>query len=438
MTNAGNTLLVLKLDNVAAPVNTPVASRPSPPTLSIFHLFTMMDGKAWGWMFLPLCMVALAGRGSQSSFAEGACDHYVDITYLESAVAKGAVCLDGSAPAYHFSPGFGTGVNNWLVHLEGGGWCNDVSSCLFRKSTCLGSSKAMDKQAQFSGILSKDQQCNPDFYNWNKVKVRYCDGSSFTGDVEEVDPATNLHYRGQRIFAAVMKDLLSRGMNRAQYALLSGCSAGGLASMLHCDSFRSLLPSEAKVKCLADAGFFIDVMSIDGKESIKSFYNGVVTLHGSAKNLPQSCTSTMNPNACFFPQYMAWRLQTPLFILNPAYDSWQISNILVPYSADPSGTWNACKTDIRQCNPSQLEMLQRFRTYFLQAIEGLGSSSSRGLFINSCFVHCQSEDQRTWLWQDSTVLGSTQIGKAVGDWYYDRNAFQKIDCAYPCNPTCPL
>ena len=28
------------------------------------------------------------------------------------------VCLDGSPPAYHLSPGFGTGVNNWLVHME--------------------------------------------------------------------------------------------------------------------------------------------------------------------------------------------------------------------------------------------------------------------------------------------------------------------------------
>lgn len=27
-----------------------------------------------------------------------------------------------------------------------------------------------------------------DFYNWNRIKIRYCDGSSFTGDVEAVDP----------------------------------------------------------------------------------------------------------------------------------------------------------------------------------------------------------------------------------------------------------
>ena len=48
-----------------------------------------------------------------------------------------------------------------------------------------------------------------------------------------------------------------------------------------------------------------------------------------------------------------------------------------------------------------------FRGYFLEAVKALGSSSSRGMFISSCFIHCQSEDQRTWLWQDSTTLAST-------------------------------
>lgn len=41
-------------------------------------------------------------------------------------------------------------------------------------------------------------------------------------------------------------------------ALLSGCSAGGLASILHCDEFKDLFPSTTKVKCLSDAGLFLD------------------------------------------------------------------------------------------------------------------------------------------------------------------------------------
>jgi hypothetical protein len=41
-------------------------------------------------------------------------------------------------------------------------------------------------------------------------------------------------------------------------ALLSGCSAGGLAALLHCDDFRARFPLEVPVKCLSDAGFFLD------------------------------------------------------------------------------------------------------------------------------------------------------------------------------------
>nr|DAD24959.1 TPA_asm: hypothetical protein HUJ06_026423 [Nelumbo nucifera] len=334
----------------------------------------------------------------------GANGFNVGITYLQSAVAKGAVCLDGSPPAYHMSPGFGAGVNNWLVFFEGGSWCNNVTSCLARKNTRLGSSKQMTKEVSFSGILSNKEKFNPDFYNWNKIKVRYCDGSSFTGDVEAVNPATNLHFRGQRIFLAVIEDLLAKGMKNAKNALLTGCSAGGLTAILHCDRFRTLLPASTKVKCMADAGFFINAKSVAGTSHIQAFYNDVVATHQSAKNLPASCTSRFNPGLCFFPQYVAPQISTPLFILNAAYDSWQVKNILAPGVADPHGTWHDCKLDITKCSSSQLQIMQG--------------------------------TQETWLRDDSPVLDKTSISKAVGDWYFDRSGFQKIDCPYPCDKSC--
>lgn len=40
--------------------------------------------------------------------------------------------------------------------------------------------------------------------------------------------------------------------------LLAGCSAGGLAVILHCDRFRGLFPSSSRVKCLSDGGLFMD------------------------------------------------------------------------------------------------------------------------------------------------------------------------------------
>lgn len=119
-----------------------------------------------------------------------------------------------------------------------------------------------------------------------------------------------------------------------------------------------------------------------------------------------------------------------------------------------------------------------FRLHFLSALDRSANSSSRGLYIDSCFAHCQTETQQTWFMADSPVLSKKvrdrnffflsmiincllltfswypcqayknwflscswkhlmqKIAKAVGDWFYDRTPFQKIDCSYPCNPTC--
>jgi hypothetical protein len=47
-----------------------------------------------------------------------------------------------------------------------------------------------------------------------------------------------------------------------------------------------------------------------------------------------------------------------------------------------------------------------FRNQMLNAIKGFSNSRQNGLFINSCFAHCQSERQDTWFADDSPVLGS--------------------------------
>ncbi|XP_020250120.1 pectin acetylesterase 8-like [Asparagus officinalis] len=104
--------------------------------------------------------------------------------------------------------------------------------------------------------------------------------------------------------------------------------------------------------------------------------------------------------------------------------------------ADPHGSWHACKLGIENCSSSQLEMMQGFRNEFLAALPEVGNSTSRGLFINSCYIHCQTERQETWFRADSPVLENTPIAKVVGNWFYDRSPFQKIDCPYPCDTSC--
>ena len=81
-----------------------------------------------------------------------------------------------------YCAGFGAGINNWILHLEGGGWCYDKNECLEWSKTDLGSSKNWEQTVVYnSGLLSYTPSKNPDFYQWNVVHINYCDGASFSG-----------------------------------------------------------------------------------------------------------------------------------------------------------------------------------------------------------------------------------------------------------------
>lgn len=403
----------------------------------------------WGWAVLGFCQFWVGNSLEYANVSE--IEHLesfgvlavsnaepqplmVDLTLIQGADSKGAVCLDGTLPGYHLHPGFGSGANSWLVNLEGGGWCNNIRTCVFRKTTRRGSSKYMEKQINFTGIMSNKPEENPDFFNWNRVKVRYCDGGSFAGD--GYDEASKMYFRGQRIWSAAMEELMSKGLHKADRALLAGCSAGGLASILHCDQFRDLLPKSTKVKCFSDAGLFLDATDVSGGRTLQDFFHGVVTLQGAEKNLPSSCRNRLNPTSCFFPENLIANIKTPMFLLNAAYDSWQIQASLVPSTADPHGEWRDCKMNHAHCSSSQIEFLQKFRSQMLNAVKGFSRSKQNGLFINSCFAHCQSERQDTWFSDESPVLQSKPVALAVGDWYFDRSGVKLIDCPYPCDNSC--
>ncbi|KAK4486734.1 hypothetical protein RD792_006693 [Penstemon davidsonii] len=246
-------------------------------------------------------------------------------------------------------------------------------------------SKAQTNSAYFDELLQYFILCpSSDFFNWNKVKIRYCDGSSFASHSDsEFRNGTKIFFRGQLIWDTFMDELLSIGMSKAREALLTGCSAGGLATLIHCDDFRNLLPKDANVKCLADAGFFLNDLvltgsrfvfvnrkDITGKRTIESFYRDVVHLQGVAKSLNKDCIARSEPSKCFFPREFIGNIETPVFLVQPAYDFWQ--------------TWAA----------------------------------------------------ETWHSPTSPRINNKTIAEAVGDWYFKREVAKHIDCPFPCNPTC--
>ncbi|CAL4946202.1 unnamed protein product [Urochloa decumbens] len=213
-----------------------------------------------------------------------------------------------------------------------------------RKMTLYGSSKFMGPRT-FDGILSDQQPLNPDFYNWNRAYVSYCDGASFSGDAE-----------------------------------------------------------------------------------------------GEAENvsdvLPKDCLSKKDPTECFFPAELIKRISTPTFIVNSEYDSWQIQNVVAPVGSYPGGTWSNCRDNIQNCSSKQIDVLHGFRSKLIHDLKVAEGKRDWGLFIDSCFTHCQTQWNGTWHSPTSPRLGNKTIAEVVGDWYFGRREVKQIDCKYPCNPTC--
>ncbi|EPS69740.1 hypothetical protein M569_05022, partial [Genlisea aurea] len=369
----------------------------------------------------------------------GPAEEWVKFTLQSKAREKSAYCLDGSIPGYHFRRGFGSGSNSWLLHIEGGGWCNKISDCSIRKTTSLGSSNYMEKSVPFLGILSREPDQNPDFFNWNMVKIRYCDASSLSSHPDnEFKFGSKLFFRGQIIWDTLMEELLPIGMAKAKRALLAGCSAGGLAALIHCDHFRDLLPKKTNVKCLADGSFFINEKDIAGNNTIQAFYDDIVGLHGIAKSLNRECVAKNGYSKCFFPEEFIRYIRTPVFLVQPAYDFWQINHILVPPPSlyDDSSMSTKCRRYILDCNSDELQILQDFRNSLLDRLSVFRRNPKAGVFVNSCFLHCQTLASETWHSPTSPRINNRTVAEAVGDWYFERAPAIHVDCPYPCNPTC--
>ena len=137
---------------------------------------------------------------SVPDYAEG---HRLEVARLAS--SQDARCLDGSAPLYFLKKGSGSGADKWYVHHEGGGWCVGLEECGLRAKaageaqkltkdgpkiyTNLGSTEQFvdsgTLNAANGGYFSSDRTVNPMMWNWNMVYIKYCDGGSFAGNLEQ-------------------------------------------------------------------------------------------------------------------------------------------------------------------------------------------------------------------------------------------------------------
>ncbi len=123
-----------------------------------------------------------------------------------------ALCLDGTNVVLYYRPGFGDGLTKYLLFMEGGGSCGDIQSCQSRAYTYKGSTINDTKFAWFqSEFLMANKDYNPLIYNWNVIFLRYCDGSSFSGNnasetiVNTSNGTQQLYFRGYHILTNALE-----------------------------------------------------------------------------------------------------------------------------------------------------------------------------------------------------------------------------------------
>ncbi|VFQ59360.1 unnamed protein product [Cuscuta campestris] len=336
-------------------------------------------------------------------------------------VFQGAVCLDGSPPAYEWEAGKGRhGASNWLVYLQGSGWCLNTSahrtpdgavqSCAERAKTHLGSSSRM-KPFEFSSHPILSPRSNDSFfYDWNRVVVRSCDGGSFSGDADMPDPVTGLHYRGARVFRAVVEDLMAKELKNARNVLLAGGSSGGLGVMVHCDRFRRLFSRNVRVKkCYTDSSLFLHVGDPRRARFFNDVFGNVVGVHRPDNALPGRCTSRIGVEACIFPRNLVRYIESPLFILNSEFDSFQVTNTFSKALHENVMHHNVSRSD--------MALLRDFRAQTIGALPR--PSSTKGYLLTSLFMHSLGTAQG---YKGPMFPGrkSMSFESALVDWFFDR------------------
>eukprot|EP00931_Biecheleriopsis_adriatica_P120145 TRINITY_DN95279_c0_g1_i1.p1 TRINITY_DN95279_c0_g1~~TRINITY_DN95279_c0_g1_i1.p1 ORF type:complete len:414 (+),score=81.27 TRINITY_DN95279_c0_g1_i1:133-1374(+) len=345
--------------------------------------------------------------------------------YFLTAAAEGpdnAKCLDGTPALYYHRKGTGSGSNKWFLWQQGGGWCYTEGACVARSKGSLGSTKQDKNNTSLDGgYFSVDPLQNPLMYNWNAVQLRYCDGGSLSGD--KATPSnvsgTLIHYRGRAILDAEIKSLLfERGMKDATDIVVSGCSAGGLATYLHCDHWADAIKKanpDTKVACMPDSGFFLD--EDRGPRYGSNMRNVHSFQESSTAGLNAACVAahTSDPEKCIFAQWTSEHIKTPTFPLQSVYDSWQTGNVVEGGAA--AATINAFGANV---------------TSLVKKL--LLSQPQHGIFLDSCHHHCGA-------WNGPQIDGMNS-SFALKEWYErgslalpNKGLFNQ-NKAFPCNACC--
>lgn len=355
-----------------------------------------------------------------------------DMIELDSQDAK---CLDGSNYQFYYKKS--TSSKNFILFFDGGGWCSDkvyknsLESCVKRTSTYLGSNNyflnkifhALGKYPHFKRwmyFLSNDETHNPDFHNYNKIILKYCDGRGFVGFNQ--DPiyydGVPLYFRGHNNTMEVIKygrNLLD--LDKAENIIVAGMSAGGLASLLYSNYFaKEIFPKSVSIRTISDSSVFFEFQNVDQNNSysISSIWKDLLkeTKPQFPNNFLESYCKYRDDELykCFLPEYFVEEIIIPVFIILPLYDSYSILTFV----------GDNCKFKSNDfCYRNQVEKYKEKIVLFFE--KNIKNKINRGGFFPRCFVHDFLYFSFDWE-SEKVMIDGLSLRETIGLWLQNHEA----------------
>jgi len=328
---------------------------------------------------------------------------------VSQADSRQALCNDGAPAQYYYRRGQGNASRSWVIHLQGGGFCNSAASCVDRKRELpeLMTSNRLPNTRAGEGIESTSSDLTPDFYSANHVYVHYCSSDLWSGSRGASADTGGLHFRGTQILRSVIEDLSdpaltpSPNLTDATRVLFSGSSAGGAGVLVHLDWLAQQLPN-ASVRGVDDAGWFVNIAPYDLslETTLQTVERGYDFWNGS---VDASCAAA-NPGSegrCYLGELVYPYLSTPLFVQISQLDGPQLGALGVSLPLDEQ----------------ERRYISEFGAAVRASLDPVGAAFSPAKTGHGILV-----DREFW----SLAINGVSLREALGNWFFGRAGPTKL------------
>lgn len=199
--------------------------------------------------------------------------------------------------------------------------------------------------------------------------------------------------------------------------ILSGGSAGGLATYLHADDWHARIPSSSRFVAVPDSGFFLAYNATTGTAYGANMRWLAARMNTTEGGLPAACVAAnpQDPLSCIFAEVIARTIKAPIFAQQSTYDSWQVQEIL-----------HAQRSDIAAINKYGEMVNARVRA------DLIAPHADAAVFLDSCLHHVGE-----W---DEIVIDGMLVHEALQAFYesigHGGKRVWAQGKAYPCAACC--